>query len=165
MLTNLKGNGRLWIYVAVRKLTNDEERAVKQKLEEFFASWEAHGNQLTAGFEIIKGQAIVVAVDEDAAGATGCSIDKATGILQEIDQHYQLDFFNRLILPVIHEESLQRLSLEEAKAAFKEGVIQRDTLVLNTTVNQLSDLPNLTQPLEKNWIYPRLKRALETTQA
>ena len=161
MFAGLKGNGRLWIYVASRNMSSEEEESISQKLSEFFASWQAHGNQLTAGFEVIESQAIVLAVDEEAAGATGCSIDKATALIKEIDQRYQLDLFNRLVLPVYTDEGLSRLKLDEAKTAYAEGKIDADTLVLNTTITQLAEVEKLQHPLKENWIFPRLTKAIE----
>jgi hypothetical protein len=163
-LKELKGNGRVWVYVSQRRLTAEEEQTIDQQLKNFFANWEAHGNRLTAGYELLEQQAIVLAVDEEAAGATGCSIDKATALIKEIDQHYQLDLFNRLILPVYAGDGLERWNLEDAKRAFQEGRISQETQVLNTTISQLKEIDQIRQPLKNNWIYPRLTRAIENAK-
>ena len=62
---------KVWIYQSNRAFSNAEVTAIQQKLDDFTAQWQAHGQQLKAKAEIIYQFFIVFTVDEASAGVTG----------------------------------------------------------------------------------------------
>ena len=62
----LPGHGRLWVFPANRTLTHVEARACLEVVDEFLASWAAHGVPLTSGRELREGRFLLVGVDVDA---------------------------------------------------------------------------------------------------
>ena len=44
---------KIWIYQSNRKFTTEEAEGIQQKLSDFIAQWQAHGQQLNAKAEII----------------------------------------------------------------------------------------------------------------
>ena len=71
----LPAHGRLWVFPASRTLTDVEARACLEAVDEFLASWAAHGVLLKAGRELREGRFLLVGVDVDAEAPSGCSID------------------------------------------------------------------------------------------
>ena len=74
-LGSLPDDARVWVFAAERALTPDEADAVLRTVDGFLGVWAAHGHPLTSGRELRESRFLVIAVDEAAAGASGCSID------------------------------------------------------------------------------------------
>lgn len=74
-LSELPDEARVWVFGAGRPLTGAEVARIDAALEEFLAGWAAHGARLRPAHEVRERRFVIVAVDERAAGASGCSID------------------------------------------------------------------------------------------
>ncbi|PCJ64642.1 MAG: hypothetical protein COA58_12960 [Bacteroidetes bacterium] len=158
MFPSLTGNGRIWIYVANRPVTELESSSIKSKLSEFCASWDAHGNRLTADFDIFHNQLFVLSVDEEVESASGCSIDKATAIFQQIDAELQLDLFNRMNLTFLHDNHVRIVRMTELNQAYHSGLIHDDMVFLDNTISKLSDLRARWQvPFKDSWAYRKVR--------
>src|SRR6056300_1684660 len=131
MFQSLKGNGRVWIYTAKRPLTIEEAREISATLKQFCSGWAAHGARLLADFEIKYNQVLVLAVDEEFEGASGCSIDKATDVFRQLDQRFNLDLFNRFNLCFIKDDVLQIVKLQDISQAYKAGIINDQSVMLD----------------------------------
>ncbi len=161
MFPKLKGNGRIWIYVANRLLTDTEQMAIKVELEAFCASWAAHGNQLSADFDIFHNQIFVLGVDEQIEAASGCSIDKVTAIFQQIDGQLQLDLFNRMNLTFLHNDAIRIVKMQEINQAYLSGLISDETIFLDNTLSVLSDLRIKWHiPFKDAWVYKKVKTVI-----
>ena len=68
----LPGHGRLWVFPANRTLTDVEARACLEVVDEFLASWAAHGVPLKSGRELREDRFLLVGVDVDAGTPSGC---------------------------------------------------------------------------------------------
>lgn len=158
MFPSLTGNGRIWIYVANRPLSEIEQMAIKVELAEFCASWAAHGNQLTADFDIFHNQVFVLGVDEQVEAASGCSIDKATAIFQQIDEQLQLDLFNRMNLTFLQDDAIRIVKMQDLNQAYISGLIGDETTFMDNTISVLADLRTKWQvPFKDSWAYRKVK--------
>ena len=125
-LQGLPDSSRIWLFAADRVLSESESEALQQDLMMFVAEWQAHGADLTAGFELRYGACLVIAVDESQAAPTGCSIDKAFRLLQRFGSEHKMDFFNRLQSPQGVGFFRKRLSLRAIKdRAFSHARVSR----------------------------------------
>lgn len=91
----MPSGARLWVHVADRELGADEQERLRVDLEGFLAAWSAHGASLSAAGAVLYGRVVVVALDEERAGATGCSIDKLVGFLRAHGEQAGVDWFDR----------------------------------------------------------------------
>jgi hypothetical protein len=158
MFPALHGNGRVWIYVSNRALSENEQKAIKEDLSTFCKSWAAHGNQLAADFDVFHNQLLVLAVDENVEAATGCSIDKATAIFQEIDANLHLDLFNRVNLTFVKAGGIRIVKMQDINQAFHSGVITADSLFLDNTISSLSELRERWEvPFKDSWAFRKVK--------
>src|SRR5947207_15798844 len=82
----LPADARLWIFPSSRPLSGDEQRRVLAEADALLDQWMAHGVPLSAAREIRHNQFILIAVNERAAGVSGCSIDALVRKLVEL-QH------------------------------------------------------------------------------
>jgi len=158
MFPTLTGNGRIWIYVANRPLTETESLTIQERLSVFCENWAAHGNQLTAEFVIFHNQLLVLGVDEEVEAASGCSIDQTYAIFRQIDKEMNLDLFNRMNLAFLDEDKVRLVQLPEITQAFRVGIIHPQSTFLDNTIGVLSDLRIRWQvPFEKSWAFKRVK--------
>ena len=68
-------DARLWVYQSNRKFSSLELENINSSLQEFLASWVAHGTALKSAYNLYYDQVIVLAVDESFHIASGCSVD------------------------------------------------------------------------------------------
>lgn len=139
-LAHLPDHSRIWMFSCERPLTAAEELLVSEKIEAFTDDWTAHGAPLSAGYQILENRVIVLAVDEKANLASGCSIDKSTRLLVEISKQLGIDFFNRLEVYYQTAEGYKKGTKSEIESSFEQGQINGESLVLDTTLLDLKSL-------------------------
>lgn len=143
---------KLWVFMAEHPLNDAEQEFVKHNMNRFIPQWQAHGNALKAGFEVIENQFLVVVVDENQASASGCSIDAMTRFVKEIEKELQLSFTNRMLVTYQENNSFKTVKLAEFKNKVKNGELTAKTIIYNNSVANLSDFwDNWEQPLSKSW--------------
>ncbi len=148
---NLADNSRIWIFQANRKFSTEEKEIINSKLNNFIADWNAHGAELLADFELPYDQFIVVGVDESQATASGCSIDKLTKLVRELDADYQFDLLNRMLVSYENNEEVLIEKLTIFKKKVKDGEI-KNVKVFNNGISSLHDFKqNWLVPLEESW--------------
>lgn len=135
-------NTKLWIYQADRKFTPTEILNISNLLGEFTSTWQAHGQNLSAGFEIRYSLFIILWVDENLANASGCSIDSSVRIIKEIEQKYGVDLFNRFNMAWKEEGKVNVAKRQEFEQMVLEGTIQNETIVFNNMVTSGVDFEN-----------------------
>lgn len=154
-LKDLKPSARIWIYQSNRKLTEQECSNINSAGQSFVENWSAHGSSLQAAIEVLHEYFVVVAVDEQVANATGCSIDKSVHFIQDIGTQCNVDFFNRLNVVVELEDSneLKLFSISELEEALKKGNVSKDAKTFDNTMSTLGELFSKWEtPLRNSWV-------------
>ena len=131
---------RVWIYQADRILTDQEKSEIQISLDEFAKSWKVHGSPLQANASVVDNLFIVLAVDEDYASASGCSIDSSVRFLKGIEQKYNLSLFDRMQVAYKLNNELQVASRPVFEELVKTGVITDDTIVYDNTLTSEDEL-------------------------
>jgi hypothetical protein len=145
-------NSRIWIYQADRKFNSDEERQIQSILNEFTSQWQAHGHSLAALGEVRHSQFIILSVDEQVAGATGCSIDKSVYLMKEIESEFNVNLFDRFRIAYRNGNDVLNCSREEFEQLLKQGEINSETLVFNNMIGTRKDLTNSWEvPVKASW--------------
>ncbi len=145
-------NTRVWIYQANRKLTDTQTAQLQQQLNGFTQSWTAHNNQLKAGAEIRYNRFIVLLVDESQAGASGCSIDKSVHFMQQVEQHYGINLFDRFNLAYKIGNEVVSVPRHQFEELIKEGKIDQDSIVFNNLVQNVAELNTKWEvPFKDSW--------------
>ncbi|MXV37952.1 ABC transporter ATPase [Flavobacteriaceae bacterium Ap0902] len=143
---------KLWVFMAERPLMAAELDVVKVYLNNFIPQWQAHGDALKAGFELIDNQFIVITVDETPAAASGCSIDSMTRIIKEIENKLGIRFTDRMLISYVEDGQLNTVKLSEFKQRVKNGEISKNATVYNNSVSNLSDFwDHWKQPIIESW--------------
>ena len=145
-------NSRIWIYQSDRILKQEEESAIIQILGDFTSNWQAHGHDLAALGEVIHHQFIILSVDEQVAGATGCSIDKSVALMKDIEQKFNINLFDRFRVAFKLNDELKSCSREDFEKMIENGEINKDTLVFNNLIQTRKELQTSWEiPLKDSW--------------
>lgn len=139
-LLTLPPHSRVWIYQANRKLTRTEESFIRDTMSDFIAQWAAHGQSLRAGFSLEHSRFLIIAVDEEQAQASGCSIDASVAVVKKLENELGVDFFDRQIVAYLGDEGeLKTTRLHDFWALRKAGVVTDDTKVFNNLVKNIKE--------------------------
>lgn len=137
----LADSSRVWIFQSTQSLNAEKQQRISDHLNQFIAHWQAHGNDLLASFKIQYNRFIIVALDEASYQATGCSIDKLTHLIQDMEKALQLSLLDRMQISYKENDSVEVMSMPK----FKSGIgslFNENTLVFNNlieTKGQLND--------------------------
>lgn len=149
---NISEDSRVWVYQSDRPFTNEEEQAIQKILNDFIREWQAHGHALAALTEIYYHQFIVLSVNEQIAGATGCSIDKSVHLMKELESKFNINLFDRFRMAYRSGEEVINCSREEFEERIKKGIIDGQTLVFNNLITRRKELKTSWNiPLAESW--------------
>lgn len=131
---SLPDDARLWVFTAARTLAPDERDQLLENVDAFLDGWAAHGAPLTCARELRYDQFLLVAVDERAAGASGCSIDALTQRLRGLEQRLGISLLDNA--PVLYKrgETIRRVRRPEFAALAERGAVTPETIVFDNSV-------------------------------
>ncbi len=149
---------RVWIYQSNRPFTAEETEEIRQHLAGFAAQWVSHDKKLRAAGDVAFNRFVILMVDESAAGASGCSIDKSVHFIKALEQRYQVDLFDRMRFAYQKDGEVFSVNKAEFKKHYDQGAIDDETLVFDTLVDKKSEFDrNWLKPLKESWHYRLVK--------
>lgn len=152
-LADMPAHARLWVYKTPRALGQAEQRLVRERGAEFTAGWAAHGAPLDACVEVLHDRFVIIAVDEQQALASGCSIDKSVGFIKGLEHDLRMMLTDRMV--VIYEQGGEVAScrLQDLPQLVKEGTITGETMVFDDLVATVGELrERFKVPLRASWL-------------
>ena len=135
---DLASDSKVWIYQADRVLSSTEINWIEEQLQQFVGQWAAHGAKLKAQGKVIGQYHVVIAVDQNFANASGCSIDASVRFIKTIGQELEINFFNRMKLLVEKDGEQQLVPFSSIKE-------YPESMVYNNLVDRLD-------VFEKSWV-------------
>lgn len=157
-------SSRVWIYQSGRPFSPGEVLEIENMLKVFVGSWNSHGVKVKGWANLFYGQFIILMADETASGVSGCSTDSSVRLMKEIEQKFQVQLFDRLLLAFLIKEKVQLLSLSQLGSAMANQHISSESLYFNNTIQTRKELENnWIIPLKDSWLKDRVLK-LETKQ-
>jgi hypothetical protein len=150
---------RVWIFVIPTPLGENKLAELKEKGNEFVKGWTAHEKSLSASFEIFQHRIIIVKVNEDVHGASGCSIDKLTRFMKECSAWLSVDLMDRLQVAYESDGKVEVVRSNYISGLLQAGKITPDTTIYNTAASNETELANWKQPLRSTWLNKYLSHA------
>lgn len=147
-------DSKIWIYYIDQPLSINVLSEIEQKLKAFCVNWTSHNQALKADALIFEQRFIVLLVDESQnASASGCSIDKSTHFLKEIASEYQLNLFDKMLIPYINDNQILHFKFNELNALLESKTIDENTVLYSTNINILRDFKTVFKmPLKQHWL-------------
>ncbi|MBL4657112.1 MAG: ABC transporter ATPase [Flavobacteriales bacterium] len=136
---DLPDHARVWVYQSNRVFSKEELLEIKQKSADFLINWNAHGQELKAAIEIFYDLFLVVLVDEEAAAASGCSIDSSFQFIKNIEQEFSVLLLDRLTVAHRGDQGILLSRIDEFEELIRDGSVDQDTIVFNNLVDNKGD--------------------------
>ncbi len=139
-LDSLPDDARVWVFAAERPLAPTEADAVLGTVDGFLGIWAAHGHPLRSARELRESRFLIIAVDEAAAGASGCSIDALVREIRGLEGRLGLSLVDHG--PVVFRDGgrIRRVPRDEFAALARDGRVTPDTVVFDNTISRLAAL-------------------------
>jgi hypothetical protein len=131
---SIPDHARLWIYQSNRPFTNSDRLRLEEVLKSHCDEWSAHGTPLHTSYSIQNDRFIILAVDEQPAGASGCSIDGSVNKLQAIQRELGLDLFDRTRVAFLEAGQIQTYPVNDLKTLFGNHTLSGDSVTFNNLV-------------------------------
>ncbi len=137
---DLPPEARLWIFAAERPLADDERSRVTREVDAFIEQWTAHEVPLRAARDLRYDQFIFVAVDERAAGASGCSVDALVRRMKDLQVVLGVELVNHA--PVLYRAAagIARVSRERFADLAESGEVSSRTVVFDNTLTKVEQV-------------------------
>jgi len=148
----LPKHSRIWIYQSNRKFSDEEVAEISEATQGFLENWSAHGQGLEASFLMQYNRFIVIAVNQDAQSATGCSIDASVKFIQDLEAKYQVDLLDKMNVTYKQGEFIAHKTLIEFKQMAKAKSVSANTIVFNNLVNTIEEWQDFWEvPASDSW--------------
>ena len=136
----LPEDARVWIFSAARRLTESERMRLLGEVDAFIDQWGAHTVPLTAGRDLVYDQFLFVAVDQRAAGPSGCSVDALVRQMKALQREIGVELVNHAPVLFRQGEAIARVPREAFAELAEAGEVGPDTTVFNNTLTSLGDV-------------------------
>lgn len=148
----LPATSRLWIFPFDRTLSEAEVMQLRAEVSAFLGQWTAHNEALRAGCDLRYGRFLMVATDEAAAKASGCSIDELYRRIRMLGETFGIGFMNNLTIQF--RDTSGNIATTD-RAAFaklgESGNIRENTIVFDNSITSLGALEKWEVPAKESW--------------
>ena len=155
MLVNfdeLPETSKVWIFQASRSLTDQEQEEIKSKIEVFINNWTSHGSDLQASYLLKYKRFIIIALDQNFASASGCSIDASVHFIQELEKKYDVDLLDKMNVSYKQGMHIAYKPLGDFKKMAKDKAVSKNTIVFNNLVTTIAEFKeNWEVPASESW--------------
>ncbi len=136
----LPGDARVWIFSAARELTETEQTRLLVEVDAFIEQWGAHAVPLTAGRDLVYSQFLFIAVDQRAAGPSGCSIDALVRRMKALQHEIGVELVDHAPVLFRRGEAIARVPRHAFARLAEAGDVGLDTTVFNNTLTSLGEV-------------------------
>ena len=143
---NISDNSRIWIYASPIFLNDENQTYISKLLSNHLDTWQAHEVSLTAAHTILENHFIVIALDENIASASGCSIDTLQHKIQEIENYLAVSLTNRLNVFCKVDDKIKCIPSSELSK-----FVNKETLFYDLTIQKKCDLSTYLKPIKEGW--------------
>ena len=136
----LPDDARCWIFGASAPVDDIDDQRLLAAVDAFLLQWKAHGAPLTASRDWRDEHFLVIAVDQNQEGASGCSIDGLFRTLKGLETAIGASLvegglvYFRDPLGLVHA-----VARDDFELLVKQGEVNGETKVFDTTLSTLGD--------------------------
>jgi len=150
----LPDHGRLWVFPASRDLADEEAQAFLGAVDDFLATWSAHGAPLRSGRKLLERRFLLVGVDVDAEAPSGCSIDALVNRLRALGAEHGVTLIDHA--PVwfrTPEGAVRSASRKDFREMAERGSVGPSALVFDTSLASVGQerAGGLERPAVQTW--------------
>ena len=151
----LDDSARLWIWVAQRPLSESEQVAVTDAVDQFLGGWTSHKRKIRGASAVLLDQVLILAGEIEEGEISGCGIDKSAHLLEEVASRQGFTWSSALDVPIVDDARGRVVMLDrtELKRRIGNGEVSDGTLIIDRTLTSLGDLRShgLKRPAQDSW--------------
>lgn len=149
----LPDHGRAWVFPASRTLSDQEADAFIGAVDDFLATWTAHGSPLQSGRELVDRQFLLVGVDVDVESPSGCSIDALVNQLRALGAELGVTIVDHAPVWFRDAGEIRRTTRGDFRALASDGSIGPNVRVFDTTLTTVGQIREgrLERPASETW--------------
>ena len=152
-LNELPESARIWIYQADQEIDAQKEAAIRSRARKFIDGWEAHGKPLQSSVEIFHGRFVVIGVNEHFNPVPGCSPAASVDFIRSLGAELNIDFFNRLNLPIMVDGNIELIPLQRFKKKDIPAEVTAESITFDNLINQKGQLKeSWKRPVSDTWL-------------
>ena len=145
-------SSRIWIYQSNREFSGEEVNVITLNTKNFIDNWTRHGDDLKGAFTIVYNRFVVIAVDENFANVSGCSIDASVRFIKQLQSELNVDLLNKLNIAFKTNDDVNSVSLYDFRSFIANDKITQDTIVFNNLVDTKADFESKWEvPAKESW--------------
>lgn len=150
--SSLADHSRVWIYPSSRPFQGQEKEAISEILTQFLTQWATHGTPLKTAFVLPYDHFIVIGLDEEVQGASGCSIDASVRMIQQLETQFDLILLDKMNVCYREKDTIHYVPLKEFRKLAKTPKVNLDTIVFNNLVVDIAEYKSLWEvPAYDSW--------------
>ncbi len=132
----LPDDAKVWIYQANRSFTPEEVWDISDILENFVDKWQSHQRDVAGYGSLYYRRFLVLMADEHKCDVSGCSIDSSVKLIRELEQAYDINFFDRMkVCYKITNELVGSFPLQQLNEMLEKGKLTEQTIIFNNLVS------------------------------
>jgi hypothetical protein len=133
-------SARVWVYGSDRDLDAASESRLLTEVDNYLTQWTAHGTPLSAARNWRDKRFLTIAVDQDRAGASGCSIDGLFRALKSLEKEIGASVITSgLIFFRDRAGKIRAVTREAFGELGAKGEVDGDTEVFDLSVTTLRE--------------------------
>ena len=130
----LPDSARVWVFAAARPLEIEEREALLAEVDAFLDEWNAHRVPLDCGRDFRHDRFLIVGVDEEAAGVSGCSVDALVRTMKRLGQQLGVELIDNASVFYRDGDNVRRVSRDDFADQVAQGTVTADSTVYDNTV-------------------------------
>ena len=136
----LPDSARVWVYGVDRELDGSEKSKLLDEVDNYLRDWKAHEVPLSAARDWRDDHFLTIAVDQERAGASGCSIDGLFRTLKSLEKEIHAAIITSgLIFFRGKDGGIRSVSRDEFTKLAAAGDVDGDTEVFDPSVTTLGE--------------------------
>ena len=152
-IDTMPAHARVWVYKSAIPFTSRQRQAMLEQGAAFTASWAAHGSALDACVDVLHDHFLIIAVDEQQAAASGCSIDKSVRLVQQFERDLGVKLTDRMVVLYEANGAISACRAEEVQGLIGGGRLTAATPVFDDLVSTVAQLrERFPTRLDNSWL-------------
>jgi hypothetical protein len=133
-------SARVWVYGVDRDMAKRSQSVLLDEVDNYLTQWTAHGEPLSAARDWRDDHFLTIAVDQEHAGASGCSIDELFRTLKAVEGKLGAAIVTSgLIFFRDKDRHIRSVTRDEFSELGAAGEVSGDTEVFDPSVTTLGE--------------------------
>ncbi|MGG8496693.1 ABC transporter ATPase [Tenacibaculum sp. TC6] len=147
----LSDEAKVWVYPSNRKFYPQEIEALKEKVENFVATWKKEDEDFKTSYQLLYDRFIVFYAEENSI-LSNADIDKQVAFILKLQNEYEVELLDKMNVCFKQGDYIQYKEIKDFKKMLKEKSVSPKTIVFDNLIQTKYDLENFWEvPITESW--------------